>query len=106
MDGDLIIVNNFFGHWITDMDIRRYPDDTRILPTNNNVDVYQFSNSQLKYLPKDSVATLLKSFLYLNKAVYLDANVDRRLNNNDDINKRSDPNFTYRIAVLKDCCFF
>ena len=62
MDGDLIIVNNFFGHWITDTDIRRYPDDTRILPTNNNVDVYQFSNSQLKYLPKDSVATLLKSF--------------------------------------------
>ena len=101
MDGDLIIVNSFFGHWITDMDIRRYPDDTRILPTNNNVDVYQFSNSQLKYLPKDSVATLLKSFLYLNKAVYLDANVDRRLNNNDDINKRSDPNLKYRIAELK-----
>ena len=94
MDADLITVNNFFGHWITDIDIRRYPDDTRILPTNNNVDVYQFSNSKLKYLPKDSVATLLKSFLYLNKAVYLDANVDRRLNNNDDINKRSDPNFT------------
>ena len=23
-----------------DIDIRRYPDDTRILPTNNNVDVY------------------------------------------------------------------
>ena len=94
MDADLITVNNLFGHWITDIDIRRYPDDTRILPTNNNVDVYQFSNSKLKYLPKDSVATLLKSFLYLNKAVYLDANVDRRLNNNDDINKRSDPNFT------------
>ena len=96
MDGDLIIVNNFFGHWITDMDIRRYPDDTRILPTNNNVDVYQFSNSQLKYLPKDSVARLLKSSLYSNRPVYLDANVDRRLKNIDDVNKRSDSNFTYR----------
>ena len=106
MDGDLIIVNNFFGHWITDIDIRRYPDDTRILPTNNNVDVYQFSNSQLKYLPKDSVATLLKSFLYSNKPVYLDANVDRRLNNSDDVNKCSDPNLTYTIAELKDCFFF
>ena len=105
MDGNLITVNNFFGHWITDIDIRRYPDDTRILPTNNNVDVYQFSNSQLKYLPKNSVATLLKSFLYSNKAVYLDANVDRRLSNNDDINKRSDPNLTYRIAELKDLFF-
>ena len=60
MDSDPITVNNFFRHWITDIDISHYPDDTRILPTNNNVDVYQFSNSQLKYLPKDSVATLLK----------------------------------------------
>ena len=60
MDAYLITVNNFFGHWITDIDIRHYPDDTRILPTNNNVDVYQFLNSQLKYLPKDSVVTLLK----------------------------------------------
>ena len=105
MYGDLIIVNSFFGHWITDMDIRRYPDDTRILPTNNNVDVYQFSKSQLKYLPKDSVATLLKSFFYWNKAVYLDANVDRGLNNNDDINKPSNPNLTYRNAKLKDWFF-
>ena len=106
MDGDLITANNFFGHWIADIDIRRYPDDTRILPTNNNVDVYQFSNSQLKYLPKDSVTTLLKSFLYSNKTVYLNANVDRTLNNNDDISKRCDPNLTYRIAQLKDWGFF
>ena len=42
MDGDLITVNNFFGHLITDIDIRRYPDDTEILPKNNNVNVYQF----------------------------------------------------------------
>ena len=105
INGDIIIVNIFFGHSITDIDIRRYPDDMRILPTNNNVDVYQFSNSQLKYLPKDSVATLLKSFLYSNKPVYLDANVDRRLNNNDDVNKRSDPNLNYRIAELKDWDF-
>ena len=98
MDADIITVNNFFGHWITDIDIRCYPDDTRILPTNNNVDVYQFSNSQLKYLPKDSVATLLKSFLYSNKPVYLDANVDRRPNNDYDAGKRSDPNLSYRIG--------
>ena len=70
MNGDIITVNNFFRHRITDIDIRRYPDDTRILPTNNNISVYEFSNSQLKYLLKDSVATLLKSFLYSNKAVF------------------------------------
>ena len=105
MDGDIITVNNFSKHWKTNIDIRRYPDDARILPTNNNVNVYQLSNSQLKYLPKDSVATLLRSFLYSNTPVYLDANVDRRLNNNGDVNKRSDPNLTYRIAELKDWAF-
>ena len=59
----------------------------------------------MKYLPKDSVATLLKSFLYSNKAVYVDDNVDRRLNNIDDINKHSDPDLTYRIAEQKDWVF-
>ena len=41
MDANMIAANNVFGHWFTDIDIRRYPDDTRILPTNNNVDIYQ-----------------------------------------------------------------
>ena len=58
MDADTITVNNFFGHWITGINIQRYLDDTRILPTNNNVDVYQYSNAQLKYLPEKSVKTI------------------------------------------------
>ena len=90
---------------ITDIDIRQYPDDARILPTNNNVNVYQFLASQLKYLPKDSVATDLKTLLYSNKPVYLDENVDRRPNNDDNADKRSDENLTYRIAELKDWIF-
>ena len=40
MDANMITVNNFFGHWFTDIDIRRYPDDMRILLTNNSVDIY------------------------------------------------------------------
>ena len=68
----MITVNNFFGHWFTDVNMTRYPDDTRILPTNNSVDIYQYSNAQLKYLPKNSVKTLLKRMLYSNKPVYLD----------------------------------
>ena len=37
-------VNNFFRHWFTDIDIRRYPDDKRVLPANNSVDIYQYLN--------------------------------------------------------------
>ena len=36
MDANMITVNNYFGHWFTDIDIRRYPDDMMILPTNNS----------------------------------------------------------------------
>ena len=87
------------------MDTRRYPDDTRILSTNNSVDIYQYSNAQLKYLPKKSVKALSKTMFYSNKPVYLDKDVDRRPNNSDDDNKHSDPNLTYRIAQLKDYIF-
>ena len=67
-----------------DIDIRQYPDDTRILPTNNNVDVYQYSASQLKYLPKNAISTIEKTLLYSKKPVYLDVDVDRRSNDNND----------------------
>ena len=85
---------------ITDIDIRQYPDDGRILPTNNNVNVYQFLASQLKYLPKDSAATDLKMLLYSNKLVYFDENVDRRPNNDGNAGKHSNSNLTYRIKRL------
>ena len=55
MDAQMMTVNNFFGHWFTDIDIRRYLDDMMILPTNNSVDIYQYSNGQMKYLPEKSV---------------------------------------------------
>ena len=78
MDGQMITVNNFFGHWFTDIDITRYPDDMRILPTNNSVDIYQYSNAQMKYLPEISVKNLLKTMLYSNKRVYLAKDTKRR----------------------------
>ena len=55
MEAQMMNVNNFFGHWFTDIDIRRYPDDMMILPTNNSVDIYQYSNAQMKFLPEKSV---------------------------------------------------
>ena len=47
MDAQMMMVNRLFGHWFTDIDIRRYPDDMRILPANNSVDIYQYSNAQM-----------------------------------------------------------
>ena len=54
-DGDLMPVNNFFCRWITDIDIKRYPDDVRILPNDKTLSIYDYANAQLKYLPANSV---------------------------------------------------
>ena len=50
----------------------------RILPTNNSVEIYQYSNAQIKYLPEKSTKKLLKTILYSNKPVYLKKDADRR----------------------------
>ena len=101
----MVTVNNFLGYWFNDIDIRHYPDDMMILPTNNIVNIYQYSNAQMKYLPKKSVKKLLKTMFYSNRPVYLAKDTDRRPNNDTDDNKRTDPNLTYRIAQLKESFF-
>ena len=105
MDPFMITVNNFFGHWFTDIDIRRYPDDMNILPTNNSVDIYNYSNAQMKYLPEKSVKKRLRNMLYCNKPMYLDGDTDRRPNNDDTAADRTDENLSYRIINLKTHLF-
>ena len=76
-----------------------------ILPTDNSVDIYQYSSAQMKYLPEKSLKKLLETMLYSNKPVYLAENTDRRSHNDNDDNKRSDSNSTYRVGQLKDHLF-
>ena len=66
MDANMITVNNFLGNWT-----RRYPDNTRILPTNNNVDIYQFSASQLKYLPRNAISIIEKKCYFILKKQFI-----------------------------------
>ena len=77
----------------------------RLLSTNNSVDIYQYSNAQIKYLPEKSVKKLLKTMLYSNKPVYLEKDTDRKLYNDTDDNKRSDPNLTYHLKELRHYIF-
>ena len=105
MDANMIPVNGFFFHCFNELDIKRYPDDVRILPTDKAVSITDYAKNQLKYLPKNSVKKLLKPFLYSNEPVYFDENTDRRSNTNNTDAKRSDPNLTKRIKNLKDFVF-
>ena len=65
IDDDTVTVKKIWGHWLIDIDIRRYPDDIRILPTNNSIDIYQYSNARLKYLPKKSCLNFFKNLFVL-----------------------------------------
>ena len=42
-DFDVVMVNNFLARWLKEIDIRRYPDDVRILLTNNTVEVCNYA---------------------------------------------------------------
>ena len=102
IDDDLMTVNNFFTHFIKGMDIRRYirihDVDTRILPTNNTVDIYRYSDAMLKHMPTDALKTYDKTLLYCQKAVKLANNVDTRPNNTD--NSRTGDKLDDRIDKL------
>ena len=105
LDANMITVNNFFGHWFTDIDVRRYPDDMMILPTSNSVSIANYSNAQMKHVPAKSVKKILKTMLYSNIAVvYSEDNIDRRPNNStiecSTDADRTDPNTDYRIKNL------
>ena len=64
---NVITVNNFFCHWLKEIDARHYPDDVRILPTNNTVEIYQYAAQQLKHLPKKYLDDIRETLLYEKK---------------------------------------
>ena len=86
------MVNNFFAHFIKEIDIKRHGDDIRILPTNNTVDVYRYSDAMLKYMPRTALETFDKTLLYSKKLVKLSGNNDRHPNNDNDADNRTDDN--------------
>ena len=63
IDATIIMVNNFFEHWLKEVNIKCYPDDIRILPTNNSVDIYCYSENMLKHLPAKLLDTIKEALL-------------------------------------------
>ena len=39
IDATMSVVNNFFVHWLKEVDIKCYADEIRISPTNNTFDI-------------------------------------------------------------------
>ena len=67
---NVITVNNFFCYWLKEIDARRYPDDIRILTTNNTVEICQYAAQKLKHLPRKSLDNIRETFLYKKKLLF------------------------------------
>ena len=99
-----ITVNNFFAHWIKEIDIKRLGDDTPILPTTNSVEIYKYSDVILKHIPKNALAVIENDLLYSKKKVTLPVGEDRRDNHtaaNEDADNRTDDNIDERIQKFR-----
>ena len=95
-----VTVNNFFAHWIKEIDIKRLGDDTPILPTTNTVDIYKYSDAILKHIPKDALGVLENDLLYSKKKVKLPDSEARRKKHTasgGDATERTDDNLDERI---------
>ena len=52
IDTAMIMDNNFFVHWINEIDIKQYDDDLQFLTIGNSTDICYYSNAMLKHMPK------------------------------------------------------
>ena len=106
IDDDEITVNNFLAHWIKEIDIKRYGDDTPILPLTNNVEIYKYSDAMLKHIPKNALEVLRYDLLYSKKKVKIQANNEdrraHRTNAKGNADHRTDDNLDDRIEKFSD----
>ena len=73
IDNTMITVNNFFAHWIKEIDIKKLGDDQPILPTINTVEIYKYSDQILKHLPSNDLEMIENDLLYSRKKVKIPA---------------------------------
>ena len=108
LDGNMIPVNNFFTHWVKDVNIKRYGDDIAILPINKTLDIYRYSDTILKHLPDDVLATFLEDLLYSKKPVIIKGNANNTIADRRNHiaaaarNSNTDSNLNDRIAKFNN----
>ena len=100
-----ITVNNFFAHWIKEIDIKRLGDDVPVLPTTNTIEIYKYSDAMLKHVPKKALKVIKNDLLYSRKKVKLPAGEERRdehTANAENANNRTDDNIDERIQKFQN----
>ena len=52
---NLITAKKNFGHLIKKISTNRYGNDKQLIPTFSSYEIYEYSDSMLKHLPKNSI---------------------------------------------------
>ena len=91
------VVNNFFAHWLKEVNIKCYANEIRISPTNNTFDIHSYSEKTLKHLPYKTLSTIEDTLLYSREKVVTPNGDDRRSNTSTTKADRTDLNLNYKI---------
>ena len=110
IDRAMTVVNNFFVHWLKDIDIKCCPDEICVLPTNNTVDIYRYSEKMLKHLPYKALSTIEDTLPYSRQEVVIPNGDDRRSNTSTTEADRTDLKMNYRLnnfnsLISKKLCY-
>ena len=60
LENDVITVNNFFTHWIKEINITKFSTTKSLIPTSTPMKIYQHSDAMLKYLPEKALKNIKK----------------------------------------------
>ena len=100
LENDVITLNNFFAHWIKQINITKFGTTKSLITTSKPMELYQYSDEMLRHFPEKALK-IEKDFLSTKKEVILNsANFDRRINAINTPADITDPNLTQRIAKI------
>ena len=69
--------NDFFTLWVKEIDITKYGINKSLIPTATPQEIYRYSESMLKHLPKDPLKMIQNDILFSKKAVVYPENYGR-----------------------------
>ena len=92
LDGDIYLFNNFFVHRVKEINILKYGMNKSLIPISTSQEIYQYSYSMLKHLPKNALKLIQNELLYSKNLVTIAGGSDRRIHNNDSKVYRTDDN--------------
>ena len=98
------------AHLVKEISVRKYRSEKELIPAFTPYEVYQYSDSMLKHLPKDAPTKIEKTQLYSKKQIYYNkTSLDRRVHSGagetQTAEKRkntTDLNIQERIAKFHD----